>query len=54
VNHAQLTLHIEVLRGRNAHHMAEAIFKACARALRSAVEPDPRMDGILPSTKGSL
>ena len=54
VNHAQLTLHIEVLRGRNAHHMAEAVFKACARALRSAVAADPRMHGILPSTKGSL
>lgn len=54
VNHAQLTLHIEVLQGRNAHHMAEAIFKGWARALRSAVEADPRMAGILPSTKGSL
>jgi imidazoleglycerol-phosphate dehydratase len=54
VNHAQVTLHIENIRGRNAHHIAETIFKAFGRALRMAVEPDPRMQGIMPSTKGSL
>ncbi len=54
VNHAQLTLHIDCLRGRNAHHVAETVFKAFGRALRMAVEPDPRMQGITPSTKGSL
>ncbi len=54
VNHAQVTLHIDNLRGRNAHHIAETIFKAFGRALRMAVEPDPRMAGIMPSTKGSL
>ena len=54
VNHAQVTLHIDALRGRNSHHMAETIFKAFGRALRMAVEMDPRMEGILPSTKGSL
>jgi len=54
VNHAQLTLHIDNIRGRNAHHIAETIFKAFGRALRMAVEPDPRMQGIMPSTKGSL
>ncbi len=54
VNHAQITLHIDNLRGRNAHHIAETIFKAFSRALRMAVEQDPRMEGILPSTKGSL
>ena len=53
-NHAQLTLHIDNLRGRNTHHIAETIFKAFGRALRAAVAPDPRMEGILPSTKGSL
>jgi imidazoleglycerol-phosphate dehydratase len=53
VNHAQLTLHIDALRGRNAHHIAETMFKAFGRALRMAVEPDPRMQGT-PSTKGSL
>lgn len=53
-NHAQLTLHIDNLRGRNAHHIAETIFKAFGRALRMAVERDPRMEGILPSTKGAL
>jgi imidazoleglycerol-phosphate dehydratase len=54
VNHAQITLHIDNLRGRNAHHIAETIFKAFGRALRMALEPDARMRGILPSTKGSL
>ena len=53
VNHALLTLHIDTLRGRNAHHIAETVFKAFGRALRMAVEPDPRTTGI-PSTKGSL
>ena len=53
-NHAFVTLHIDNLRGKNAHHIAETIFKAFARALRTAVEQDPGMAGILPSTKGSL
>jgi imidazoleglycerol-phosphate dehydratase len=54
VNHAGITLHVDCLRGRNAHHQAETVFKACGRALRMALEPDPRMQGIMPSTKGSL
>ncbi|MCU0835958.1 MAG: imidazoleglycerol-phosphate dehydratase HisB [Chromatiaceae bacterium] len=54
VNHAALTLHLDNLRGQNAHHQAETLFKAFGRALRMAVEPDPRMAGITPSTKGSL
>ncbi len=54
VNHAGVTLHLDNLRGRNAHHQAETLFKAFGRALRMAVEPDPRMGGITPSTKGSL
>ena len=54
VNHALITLHIDAIRGRNSHHMAETIFKAFGRALRMAVEIDSRMEGILPSTKGSL
>jgi imidazoleglycerol-phosphate dehydratase len=54
VNHACVSLHIDNLRGRNSHHIAETIFKAFGRALRMAVEPDPRMAGILPSTKGAL
>lgn len=54
VNHAMATLHIDTLRGRNAHHIAETVFKAFGRALRVAVELDPRMAGTLPSTKGSL
>ncbi|ACL71312.1 Imidazoleglycerol-phosphate dehydratase [Thioalkalivibrio sulfidiphilus HL-EbGr7] len=54
VNHAAVTLHIDNLRGRNAHHVAETIFKAFGRALRMAAEPDPRMQGTTPSTKGSL
>ena len=53
VNHALITLHIDALRGRNAHHIAETVFKAFGRALRMAVEFDPRMTDI-PSTKGSL
>ncbi|MDY0136109.1 MAG: imidazoleglycerol-phosphate dehydratase HisB [Thiomicrospira sp.] len=54
VNHAQATLHIDNLRGHNAHHQAETIFKAFGRALRMALAEDPRMAGQLPSTKGSL
>jgi imidazoleglycerol-phosphate dehydratase len=54
VNHAQVTLHIDTLRGRNAHHIAETIFKALGRALRMALEHDERMQGMMPSTKGSL
>lgn len=54
VNHAKITVHIDNLRGRNAHHVAETIFKAFGRALRMAVEPDPRAEGTTPSTKGSL
>ncbi len=54
INHAQATLHIDNLRGANAHHIAETIFKAFGRALRMAVELDPRMKGVLPSTKGAL
>ncbi len=52
-NHGLVTMHIDVLRGRNAHHIAETMFKAFARALRMAVETDPRTAGV-PSTKGSL
>jgi imidazoleglycerol-phosphate dehydratase len=54
VNHAGMTLHIDNLRGDNAHHQAETVFKALGRALRMALESDPRMDGQVPSTKGSL
>lgn len=54
VNHALVTLHIDNLRGDNAHHQAETIFKAFGRALRMAVQFDSRMEGIMPSTKGSL
>ena len=54
VNHAFVTLHIDNLRGENAHHQAETVFKAFARALRSALELDPRALGTIPSTKGSL
>lgn len=54
VNHAQVTLHIDNLKGFNAHHQAETIFKAFGRALRAAVEEDPRMADQMPSTKGSL
>ena len=54
VNHAFVTLHIDNLRGDNAHHQCETVFKAFARALRAAAEPDPRAAGTIPSTKGSL
>jgi len=54
VNHAQVTLHIDNLRGENAHHQCETIFKAFARALRMAIEPDPRAADTIPSTKGTL
>lgn len=54
VNHAGVTLHVDNLFGENAHHQCETIFKAMARALRMALEPDPRMAGLVPSTKGSL
>ena len=53
-NHALVTLHIDNLRGENAHHQCETVFKAFARALRSAVERDPRMGETVPSTKGTL
>ena len=53
-NHALVTVHIDNLRGDNAHHQAESVFKAFARALRMAVERDPRAAGLVPSTKGSL
>jgi imidazoleglycerol-phosphate dehydratase len=54
VNHAFVTLHIDNLRGDNSHHQAETVFKAFARALRMALEIDPRAAGVIPSTKGSL
>ncbi len=54
VNHAGITLHIDNLKGVNAHHVAETIFKAFGRALRMAMTPDDRMAGIMPSTKGTL
>jgi imidazoleglycerol-phosphate dehydratase len=54
VNHALVTLHIDNLRGDNAHHQAETVFKAFGRALRAAVEADARMAGVMPSTKGTL
>ena len=54
VNHALVTLHMDNLKGENAHHQAETAFKAFGRALRMAVELDPRADGIMPSTKGTL
>jgi len=54
VNHAMVTLHIDNLRGVNVHHIAETVFKAFGRALRSAAGADQRMEGILPSTKGHL
>ena len=53
-NHAQVTLHIDNLRGDNAHHQCETMFKAFARALRMALEPDPRAADAIPSTKGTL
>lgn len=52
--HGGITLHVDRIHGLNSHHIAEAAFKAVARALREAVEPDPRMSGVLPSTKGAL
>ena len=54
VNHANATLHVDNLRGANAHHQAETVFKAFGRALRMAVEADSRLHGVVPSTKGSL
>jgi imidazoleglycerol-phosphate dehydratase len=54
VNHALVTLHVDNLRGNNAHHQCETVFKAFARALRMAVEPDERLGGRIPSTKGTL
>lgn len=54
VNHAQMTLHVDNIRGTNAHHQCETIFKAFGRALRMAAEEDPRAAGQVPSTKGSL
>ena len=54
VNHALITLHIDNLAGRNAHHQAETVFKAFGRALRMAIEYDPAASGIIPSTKGTL
>jgi len=53
-NHALVTLHVDNLRGDNAHHQCETVFKAFARALRMAIEPDPRAAGVVPSTKGTL
>jgi imidazoleglycerol-phosphate dehydratase len=53
-NHALVTIHIDNLRGKNTHHQCETVFKAFARALRMAMEIDPRMGSIIPSTKGSL
>ena len=52
--HGGITLHVDLIHGVNSHHIAEAAFKAVARSLREAVEPDPRMAGVLPSTKGAL
>jgi imidazoleglycerol-phosphate dehydratase len=54
VNHAKVTLHIDNLRGHNAHHQIETVFKAFGRAVRMAIEADPRMQGTIPSTKGTL
>lgn len=54
INHALVTLHVDGLRGENSHHQIETVFKAFGRALRMAIEPDSRMSGITPSTKGSL
>ena len=54
VNHAMVTLHVDGLSGKNAHHIAETVFKAFGRALRMALEADPRMAGVVPSTKGTL
>lgn len=54
INHANVTLHIDSLSGTNSHHIAETIFKAFGRAVRMAIAEDPRMQGVMPSTKGSL
>jgi imidazoleglycerol-phosphate dehydratase len=54
VNHALVTLHVDAISGQNAHHIVETLFKAFGRALRMALEPDARMAGVVPSTKGSL
>jgi imidazoleglycerol-phosphate dehydratase len=54
INHANVTLHIDNLSGNNAHHIAETVFKAFGRAVRMAIADDPRMQGVMPSTKGSL
>ena len=54
INHAQVSMHIDCIRGRNSHHIAETIFKAFGRALRMALAADPRMQGVMPSTKGTL
>ena len=54
MNHAKVTLHIDNLRGENAHHQAETVFKAFGRALRMAIAPDARQANVIPSTKGSL
>ncbi len=54
INHANVTLHIDNLSGDNAHHIAETVFKAFGRAVRMAIAPDPRMQGVMPSTKGTL
>jgi len=54
VNHALVTMHVDGISGQNAHHIAETIFKAFGRAVRMALEPDSRMAGVVPSTKGSL
>ena len=54
VNSAKVTLHIDNLRGNNAHHQIETVFKAFGRAVRMAIEADPRMQGVVPSTKGTL
>lgn len=54
VNHAAITVHVDNLRGDNAHHQCETVFKAFGRALRAAAERDPRMGEVIPSTKGSL
>ncbi|AHG62588.1 imidazoleglycerol-phosphate dehydratase HisB [Advenella mimigardefordensis] len=54
VNHALVSMHIDNLRGTNSHHQAETVFKAFGRALRMALTPDPRSEGVIPSTKGVL
>lgn len=54
INHAKVTLHVDNLRGKNTHHQAETVFKAFGRALRMALTADERMEGVMPSTKGTL